>query len=197
MIDQGEGSLNGHIKRIQRYADEHGFGHLIQFYPVFLLPALLAGDTKFEDNNRVLWEGSNIDIFIEQLKKWITESGPIKRSQTILDEASQLLYHSQVAINEACVPIDMRLETLKKDRPKTNSLLVTTQNKVLTDLRKDLEEVFGELATERARDFANDYYRHKGDLSQPRADYLSHILGKLVPEEKDTGFSQSIVIDNR
>lgn len=172
LIDQGEGSLNGHIKRIQRYADEHGFGHLIQFYPVFLLPALLAGDTKFEDNNRVLWEGSNIDIFIEQLKKWITESGPIKRSQTILDEASQLLYHSQVAINEACVPIDMRLETLKKDRPKTNSLLVTTQNKVLTDLRKDLEEVFGELATEHARDFANEYYSHKGDLSQPWADYL-------------------------
>lgn len=173
--DKGEGNLNGHINRIQRYADDHGFGHLIQFYPVFLLPALLAGDEKFQENSKILWEGSNVDSFIEQLKKWITVSGPIKRSQTILDEASQLFVNSQSIINTACEPIEKRLDKLKADHPVTIAKLRKAQDKVLSDLRTALDEKYNELATERALDFANDHYNIKGDLSEYWVDYLDSI----------------------
>lgn len=79
-------SLDGHITRIKRYAEEHYQNDLFDIIPVQLYAALLSKDDKFNTSEKEkLYRGSHMENFLNSLRLSIIEDGHIRRSQTMLD----------------------------------------------------------------------------------------------------------------
>lgn len=171
----GEANLNGHINRILEYAENHGFASLIKVYPVFLLPALMSSEESYAENSHLLWESSNVESFIEQLKNWITVCGTIKRSQTILDEAIQVLTRSAHSIEDAQALLIEQKEKLKRQREEKLTSLEKTEKEVCSHIEDLLKEKFDELATQEAMIFAEEEYDSKGHHAEHWKSYVERI----------------------
>lgn len=171
----GEANLAGHIDRIQKYADENGFGSLIKVYPVFLLPALMSSEPEYADNSDLLWDSSNIESFITQLKEWISVYGTIKRTQTILDEAIQVFAHSRESIESAERELMNQKTKLSIQREHEIKKLKLTEDIVCRQIREILEEKFDRLAKEDALIFAEEVYADRGDYSVKWTSFVARI----------------------
>lgn len=175
LSSDSEDSLQGHVNRIQRYADSKGFGQLVSVYPVFLLPALMAQKPEYAQNSKLLWDSSNLEAFITQLKKWITVSGPLKRSQTLLDGAVQHYTLAAQAISSGETPVKNQISRLESRRPSIAKSLEQERALLLRDVEILLKEKFDLLASQTALSFAEEYYDYDGDLSPKWTDYLKKI----------------------
>lgn len=171
----GESNLDGHINRIMRYAADRGFDHQLKVLPVFLLAAQLAYHDDYREYSDILWEASNIEAFFNQLRDWIILSGPLKRSQTILDEASQLLGSSKKEFQNSQDAIRVHMTTLDDQRKElienVNERVVTAKKKI----REILEEHFSDLANRKALTFAEESFGKKGSLKEHWDEYLRQI----------------------
>lgn len=183
----GEANLTGHVNRILRYATENGFEHQITVFPVFLLAALMAGDEKYAEYRADLWDGSNIDVFIRQLKNWIIESGPLKRSQTLIDETIRNFERAIQEVECSKNLIEQRCKTLRKMKPEKISTLRNAQKKTLAAIRRLLEEKYAQLAKQNAYSFAEEYYNMQGDLSAMWGEYLEDIRFSEILREEING----------
>lgn len=175
LTNGGESNLQGHINRIQKYADDHGFGTLIKVFPVFLLAAQMAGEEKYKENRKLLWENSNIDSFIDQLKIWIFSAGTIKRSQTILDEAIHIFDKLKEEILMAQKPVEEQVNKLTEQRANKIDALRQAQDAAINNVRTALEEIINNLANNEALVFAEDVYGQKGAISEMWTSYLEKI----------------------
>lgn len=175
LTNEGESNLQGHINRIQKYADDHGFGALIKVFPVFLLAAQMAGEEKYKVNRKLLWENSNIDSFIDQLKIWIFSAGTIKRSQTILDEAVHIFDKLKEQISLAQKPVEEQINKLTEQRVNKIDALRKAQEVTISNVRAVLQEKIDNLANNEALVFAEDIYGQKGDISELWTSYLEKI----------------------
>ena len=174
LTDKGESNLQGHIDRITTYAQSRGYKDLVQVKPVFLLAAQMSEEPEYANDKTVLWQSSNVDAFNIQLKNWIVYSGSIKRSQTIIDEAVQMFEISKSEIKKANIPVEKRLEELKKDRftkvSKLKNDLKETEIRVQEIYKTKLEH----LANIDALNFAEAHYKEK-DLSDKWNAYIKEI----------------------
>ncbi len=175
LTNEGESNLQGHINRIQKYADDCGFGALVRIFPVFLLAAQMSGEEKYSENRKLLWESSNIDAFIDQLKIWISSAGTIKRSQTILDEAIHIFNKSKEQISLAQKPVEEQINRLTEQRTNKINALRQAQEETMSNIRTVLQERFDSLANNEALVFAEDVYAQKGDITQLWTSYLDKI----------------------
>ena len=155
--DAGEASLRGHENRIRKYADDRGFGKLVNIYPVFLLPALMSDEEGYEEYRDLLWESSNIDSFIDQISSWILHSGRIKRSQTILDETVTVFEHAKNSIVKSEKVVEDQISLLEKQREVKIGQLRGTLDEVISNIRNILEDRFNNLANNEALIFAEEY----------------------------------------
>ena len=156
LTTKGETSLDGHINRIKRYADSNGFGHLLKIYPVFLLPAFMSLKDKYKDNKKLLWDSSNVDNFVFQLKKWIIDFGTIKKNQTILDEAIQLFDRSLGKITEAEEVLICQRNKNTEQKENRISQLNEMENEICYNVNLLLTERFDDLAKHDALIFAEE-----------------------------------------
>lgn len=173
--DTGESNLSGHINRIKTYAESKGYSDLVRVFPVFLLAAQMSREPEYNENKIALWNGSNIESFINQLKNWIIYSGSIKRSQTILDEAVQNFNKSKNQIIEANEPVDAHIERLRKQRKEKieflhKQLLITTER-----IGKLYQERLRELANVDALSFAEEAYTQKDSIGELWTAYIDRI----------------------
>lgn len=175
LTTSGESNLQGHINRIQRYALDHKFDALVSVYPVFLLPALMAQEPEFAEDSKLLWESSNLDAFIEELKNWITISGPLKRSQTLIDGAVQNFTQAEKTISQGEAPVREKIQDLKKRKPAIIKGIRREQDELLKTLEDYLKEKFSSLELQEALSFAEKYYDFDGDLSPEWEAHLSRI----------------------
>ena len=175
LITEGEDRLQGHIDRIRKYANERGFDNLISVYPVFLLPALMSSEQDYWEYSDLLWKSSNIDAFIDQLKLWIVHGGPIKRSQTIIDEAVAVFKQSQDKILQAESIINAQIDSLVQQRSdrlaKLRDIAIDVENRI----REFLKEKYTNLATSGALAFAEEEYAKRGDFSEKWKQFVSRI----------------------
>lgn len=171
----GEASLQGHINRIKHYANDHGFGSLISVYPVFLLAAQMAQEDAYKDYAKVLWENSNIDLFINQLKEWISASGTLKRSETLLDGTIQNFTSAARSIDAVVIPLHGTMRDMLQTRPEIIGALKSEQRLLVRELESFLREQFEKLKTQDALYFAEAHYSDKGDLSGKWDEYLEEI----------------------
>lgn len=172
---KGEDNLQGHINRIMRYAATRQFEHQITVFPVYLLPAFLAGDEKYEEYKETLWNGSNIDLFIEKLKTWITEAGPLKRSQTLLDETIHSFERASTDIHAGRTMLAEKCAALKAKKPNALTKLRTVQAEILEEIEKNLRYGYTELIERHGLTFAEEHYKEKGDLTEAWSDYMKEI----------------------
>lgn len=157
LTDGGESSLKGHENRIRKYADDHGFGKLVNIFPVFLLPALMSDEAGYEEYRDLLWQSSNIDSFINQISSWILNSGRIKRSQTILDETVTVFGHAMDSIARSEKVVEDQIAFLEKERQVKIGQLRGTLDEVIINIRTILEDQLGNLANNEALIFAEEY----------------------------------------
>jgi len=175
LTTQDESNLNGHINRIKKYAEEKGYSKRVKIYPVFLLGALMANEAQYSKYSKILWEGSNIEAFVDQLQNWITKSGALKRSQTILDETMQVFKNSLSQIQGAQFPVDAQLDLFQKRKNKDIEKLENRQKQESVILKKSLEKLFEELSNEKLLVFAEENYKVKKDLGGAWENYIKEI----------------------
>ncbi len=179
----GEANLQGYSNRIYRFAQENGFGNLISVYPVFLLAALMAQEPEYTKYSKLLWESSNLEPFIEKLKSWITLSGPLKRSQTLLDGTIQDFSHTEEKLQRELLPINQEIQALQTRWPATVAT-IRKEQQVLMDYLKDLlDDRFSRLKKQGALNFATQYFDCKDDLSSKWTEYLDSIHFERTLEE--------------
>ncbi|SCX09723.1 Tellurite resistance protein TerB [Lachnospiraceae bacterium YSD2013] len=177
--DTGEDRLEGHMNRIMRYAKEKGFDKLLYIYPVFLLAALMSGEDEYSQYRDILWENSNMDIFIDQISTSILESGRITRSQTILDETTKGFALARKAISDSQKVVVDQMEFLKKEKDNKIGTLKETVDEVAENVRKVVEDRLDDLAKNRALDFAEEYIGNGtkvgDDINEKWKAYLNEI----------------------
>lgn len=175
LTNEGESNLKGHINRIKRYADDNGFGHLLKIYPVFLLAAQMAGDEKYKNYRNVLWNSSNMDLFVDQLKAWIRSAGSIKRSQTILDETSLIFESFMQRVKKEQKPLLAQIDSLTTQRKSKIETLEKVKEQTISSIRATLEDRFNYLAVNEALIFAEKYYNKKGNIGDYWKDFIEEI----------------------
>ena len=119
--------------------------------------------TEYQKYSRLLWESSNIDPFIERLEKWIVDYGPIKRSQTVLDETAVSFSESKRELETLQETLQKKACSLHLEIQNRTGKLVQSKNTSIENIRKILEERFEKLANQEALDFAEKYYGEKKD----------------------------------
>lgn len=179
----GEANLQGYSNRIYRFAQEKGFGNLISVYPVFLLAALMAQEPEYAKYSKLLWESSNLEPFIEKLKSWITLSGPLKRSQTLLDGTIQDFSLTEERIQQELLPINQEIQALQTRWPATVTTIRKEQQVLMDHLKDLLDDHFSRLKNQEARNFAAQYFDCKDDLSFKWTEYLDSIHFERTLEE--------------
>ncbi len=157
MNEKSESSLKGHENRIRKYANDRGFGKLVNVYPVFLLPALMSEESDYVEYRDLLWKSSNLDGFIDQISSWVLRSGRIKRSQTILDETANVFTRARESIGVSVKFIDDQISFLEKERQDKIHQLKATKNGVVDNIQYILEDNYGDLADNKALLFAEEY----------------------------------------
>jgi len=100
----------------------------------------MAGEEKYKENRKLLWENSNIDSFIDQLKIWIFSAGRIKRAQTILDEAIHIFDKSKEQISLAQKPVEEQINKLTEQRANKIDALRQAQEATISNVRAALQE---------------------------------------------------------
>lgn len=179
----GEANLQGYSNRIYRFAQENGFGNLISVYPVFLLAALMAQEPEYTKYSKLLWESSNLEPFIEKLKSWITLSGPLKRSQTLLDGTIQDFSHTEEKLQRELLPINQEIQALQTRWPATVTTIRKEQQVLMDHLKDLLDDRFSRLKKQEALNFATQYFDCKDDLSSKWTEYLDSIHFERTLEE--------------
>lgn len=172
--DDGESNIQGHIDRITKYAEGKGYKELVSVYPVFLLAAQMSNEEEYANDKVVLWESSNIDSFINQLKNWIVYSGTIKRSQTILDETVQIFKISYEQIIKANEPIENHIAFLQKSHTNNINLLSKERDKTIEAVKRTYRQRMEYLANIDALSFAEEVYKEK-DISDKWPAFLERI----------------------
>lgn len=175
LTSKGEDNLQGHIDRIRRYAQQEGFDSLLSVFPVFLLPALMAQEKKYAQYSKLLWECSNIDTFIEQLKVWITVFGPLKRSQTLIDGAIQSFFAAEQVISQGISSLQSKVTGLKQNKSAALRQIRKQQGILLKGVEQCLKDQYSQLETKHALLFAEDHWKDSGDLAPKWSGYLKRI----------------------
>lgn len=194
----GESNLQGYSNRIYRFAQENGFGNLISVYPVFLLAALMAQEPEYTKYSKLLWESSNLEPFIEKLKSWITLSGPLKRSQTLLDGTIQDFSHTEERIQQELLPINQEIQALQTRWPAIVTTIRKEQQVLMDQLKDLLDDRFSRLKKQEALNFATQYFDCKDDLSSKWTEYLDSIHFERTLEEDVKGLTDQFLskVDN-
>ena len=159
LTSTGEDNLKGYIDRLYELAKKEGFDQLLSVYPVFLLAALMAQDPRYAEYSNILWESSNMEIFVNKLKQWIVMLGPIKRSQTLLDGTVQNFALAERKLQESLLPIEKNLQDIQKKRSEFKNFISGEKTKYISRLCRKLDIAFNYLKINKVEYFARIYYQ--------------------------------------
>ena len=190
--NSGESNLKGYEERIRRNAKEKGYDKLVHVYPVFLLAAQMALDDKYAENAEILWNGSNIDSFISKLETFVTKSGRLIRSQTLVDGTVQMFMESSKTLSDLAVPVKEKFDDLANQKQSIMQKLKDLKARGESNIRNFLTERYSYLKYQCAEDFAYKNYDCKADYISDRWEsYLSDVQF----EEKTNDGIKNIVAD--
>lgn len=197
LTEDGESSLKGHENRIRKYAENKGFGNLLNIYPVFLLPALMSEEEKYKEYKDILWNSSHVEFFINEISTWILNSGQIKRSQTILDESINVFRQAKESIIRSERIIDDQIAFLSSEKINRLGQLHIALDDVLVDIRSVLENKFDELATNEALIFAEEYVASGSSDGEKIGEKWTAFLEKIEFESSVKNDIDSIIMSYR
>jgi len=158
-----EKSLEGHINRIKRYAEEHYKNGFFDIYPVQLLAAKMSSEENYKSNSNLLYKSSHIQDFLNSIRVQIIDEGLIKRTQTMIDGSIYILNESLQKLNEFEEPLGKLSKSLEKNKKEVLSKLDLSFKENYKILKKDITNIFLDLKENRAMDFATNNYDVKKD----------------------------------
>lgn len=134
---------------------------MITPYPVFLLPALMAMDEKYEEDRIMLIDTSNIDDFQNGINNTILTVGTLLRSQTIIDDSRALFAEARDKLTSSIEGLNQAYGILNTSKKNNMDKLNKNQKELIKDCKNILEESYFQLETQYALRFAEENYSRK------------------------------------
>lgn len=182
--------IYGHIQRINDYAEKEKFEDMITPYPVFLLPALMAMDEKYEEDRIMLIDTSNIDDFQNGINNTILTVGTLLRSQTIIDDSRALFAEARDKLTSSIEGLNQAYGILNTSKKNNMDKLNKNQKELIKDCKNILEESYFQLETQYALRFAEENYSRK-NIEELWEEYMEEIkFSKNVSEKLELCFSE-------
>lgn len=157
-----EKSIQGHIERIKRYAEQHYKKDMIEIIPVQLLAAQMSRMEPYQQHADVLFKASHVGKFLNSLRLAIIGNGAIRRSQTILDGTFYTIEQSRMVVNEQLRDVSFIVNKLKNNQTKSKQLLTRNYEKYADAIQKHISAQFAKLR-EQVPTFAGAYYNESQD----------------------------------
>ena len=155
----------GYAKKIQRDTQENGVETLVTYQPVFLLAALMSGEEKYSEHSKFLREHSGIDEFLANLKIVVFEQGTFLRSKTIIDDMISICCDWRNRIAEPVTAVEKIHDSLKSEQNNLQKKLEKERKIFVENCVKSADKIYSTLATTHAREFADENFNAKGDIS--------------------------------
>lgn len=164
--DKGPKCIDGHIQRIKEcIGDKYDFNS-IDIIPIQLLAAKMYYSTTEEytkEQRDKLYEGSNIQQFIDDVKKCVYDSGNIKKTQNIVDGCCTQIYFTHKEIKRTNSEISDKYEKISKQRIEIIGFIDRESKKVKEKAIKEIESAHSKLHIN-AVPFTEEHYGEKKEL---------------------------------
>lgn len=160
---EGKDSIQGHISRIKRYAQEHYPNGYVEIVPVMLLAAQLSQEEKYQGQSDALYQASRVQSFLDQLRVSIVEHGAMRRSQTLLGSTAIKLAKPQVWMRQEAQQYRESSQALADSLNELKHALTKAHTDAQEMLESGLKKVFQDLKTE-AESFAEDNWECEPSL---------------------------------
>lgn len=138
----GKSGIRGHLNRIQRYAKQHYVNDYLDVIPVMLLAAQLSREPEHKKQSKHLFQASQIQNFLDLIRKSLIDYGSIRRSQTLLgstvgsiDFPHRWIAQQATAYNDLAEQLQAKRQTLKQQ-------LQTAKDDSWDELQQKIKEIF-------------------------------------------------------
>ena len=171
--DKGNNSIMGYYAPIRKAAETNGYDKMVTCYPVFLLAALMADESKYADCSSVLRNASGIDEFLASLKIIVVEQGTFLRSKTIIDDS---IGHCTAWLKDFRLSQDNiinQLDHMQRSQEETFRKIDKAQQRFIDNATKAIRQEFKLLATQQAKRFAEAHYAQKKGLDEAWRNYCA------------------------
>lgn len=172
-----EKSLQGHINRIRRYANEYYNNEYFEIFPVQMLAAKMSNDKKYSDKNKILYKSSHIQDFLDNIRVQIIDEGIIKRSQTMIDGSVYIINYIYNTLTNNNNKLNAMNNSFKKNKDNLMEKIEKSYQENKNTLEEYLKAEFKNLKDNKAWEFANKNYdaKSKNDMANRWERYLNDI----------------------
>jgi uncharacterized tellurite resistance protein B-like protein/GTP-binding protein EngB required for normal cell division len=192
----GSSGIGGHLKRIERYAQEHYANDYLDVLPVMLLAAQLARESEHQSRSKQLFQSSRIQDFLNSIRVSLIEHGAIRRSQTLLGSTVGSIDKPYKWISEEATAYQELAERLKEKQQELKQQLQKAERDACNKLRQKIKETFQD-ALNAVPSFAEEHWEAKesrmesGWKQKLRSIEFEQRL-KIAPEEASQSFQREV-----
>jgi hypothetical protein len=138
----GASGLGGHIERIRRYAQQHYGNDYFDIVPVMLLAAQLSSEAEYQDSQEQLFQASQIQKFLNEIRQSIVNYGEIRRSQTLLGCTAVELEKPYQWVKSQAEIYKNSTEQLQKKHQSIRKEIGQAANDAQNSLKNEIESIF-------------------------------------------------------
>jgi tRNA U34 5-carboxymethylaminomethyl modifying GTPase MnmE/TrmE len=149
--------MQGHFNRIQGYAKKYYGNDYFSIVPVMFLAAQLSHQEKHQQHKEQLWEASQIENFLEQIRISIVEQGTICRSQNLLGSSVKDIEDTYLWAKEQSISYHKLAQAIREKPSKVEREIDRAMQEVEKNLKNEIAKVFKELKNS-VPQFAEDYW---------------------------------------
>lgn len=161
--------IDGHINRITQYVNEYYDSKYIKIIPVHLLAAKMSKLPEFEKDSDSLFEGSHLNEFLDYLREGILDSSSIRRSQTIIDGASNNLNKILRTAKEHLEKLEALKLKVEQKQNGINTKIEKSYGDIKNKINRNISSIFDEL-----RKFAADFAETNYDAGDSLSNYWNN-----------------------
>jgi uncharacterized tellurite resistance protein B-like protein/Fe2+ transport system protein B len=153
----GKNGIDGHKKRIQRYAEQHYANDYLTIVPVMLLAAQLSREPKHQQQSQKLFNASRIQDFLDSIRESIIDYGAIRRSQTLLGSTVGAIDKSYKPISGQASVYSTLTAQLQEKQSTLKQQVQRAQQDHQDNLQQQIREVF-QIAFNQVTPFAEEHW---------------------------------------
>jgi len=154
---EGKSGIQGHLNRINEYAEKYYNNNYFSIVPVMLLAAQISSKPENENNKDKLYQASRIQDFLNSIRESIIKHGAIRRSQTFLGSTVGNIQKFDNWITGQLEAYQKLSNTLKNKRQKVSREIEEAKEDTLEYLEQEIEAIFRD-AFDRVPKFAEYYW---------------------------------------
>lgn len=173
-------SLQGHYNRINEQLSGKYNMSAVRIIPIQLLAALRSYDQDRDSAEcDLLRLGSNIGVFIKDVKMTVYHTGSLKKSLSIIDSSAYAIHVISERLSSSVDELNKRNNVLKSNRNSFEEFYSKEKSKLVNQILTTIENTTAQLKN-RAANFAAEEYENKqaGD-KWSKDDRVREIMSKF------------------